>query len=314
MTGATIYAGFIDAHDHFAMAAIGKLGVDLSGIVGKDAILAKVREYVAQNKDAKVLRGFGWYPGSFRGESPRREWLDEITGDVPMVVCSADIHDLWFNTAAMNAAGLTAATPDPEKNQYFVRDPDGTPTGHAVEGAAVTPVMAAVGTFSKEVFREAQRLTLDRAPSYGITGYFEAGVFMGATSADSEPVYADYVARDQEGRLDVRVFGSYWTRSESDDPAAVTAALVDFPTVEVRSQAEFKEQITSNVDQLLLQHPSNARLLLQIHDELVLECPQEHVSQLVPQLKQSMQDAMRLNVPLVVDVTTGSDWLNQLDA
>ena len=117
--GRTLLPGFIDAHDHFAMAAIGKLGVDLSGIVGKDAILAKVREYVAQHKDAKVLRGFGWYPGSFRGESPRREWLDEITGDVPMVVCSADIHDLWFNTAAMNAAGLTAATPDPEKNQYF---------------------------------------------------------------------------------------------------------------------------------------------------------------------------------------------------
>ena len=216
-------------------------------------------------------RGFGWYPGSFRGESPRREWLDEITGDVPMVVCSADIHDLWFNTAAMNAAGLTAATPDPEENQYFVRDADGTPTGHAVEGAAVTPVMAAVGTFSKEVFREAQRLTLDRAPSYGITGYFEAGVFMGATSADSEPVYADYVARDQEGRLDVRVFGSYWTRSESDDPAAVTAALVDWnarlrsPHVSIAHLKLWADGTLSSDGALLLQpscgaHPSVGKM------------------------------------------------------
>ena len=85
-------------------------------------------------------------------------------------------------------------------------------------------------------------------------------------------------------------------------------------TVIQGSAADLIKQAMLNVDQLLLQHPSNARLLLQIHDELVLECPQEHVSQLVPQLKQSMQDAMRLNVPLVVDVTTGSDWLNQLDA
>lgn len=228
LAGGMLLPGLIDAHDHLAMMAIGKLGVDLSGIVGKDAILAKVREYVTANPGLKVYRGFGWYPGSFQGVSPRREWLDEITGDIPMVVCSADIHDLWFNTAAMRLAGISASTPDPEANQYFVRDADGTPTGHAVEGAAVIPVLAAVGTFTMEVFREAQALTLDRAPSFGITSYFEAGVFMGATSDDAEPVYADYVARDLEGGLDVRVAGSYWTRSESDDPQRIAARLTDW--------------------------------------------------------------------------------------
>lgn len=228
LAGGMLLPGFIDAHDHFAMMAMGKLGVDLSGVVGKDAILARIREYVAQHPGQSVYRGFGWYPGSFETGSPRREWLDEITGDVPMIVNSADIHDLWFNTAAMRAAGISATTPDPEANQYFVRDADGTPTGHAVEGAAVIPVLAAVGTFTPEVFREAQRLTLDKAPSYGITAYFEAGVFMGATSADSEPVYADFVARDLAGELDVRIAGSYWTRSESDDPQAIAAALTDW--------------------------------------------------------------------------------------
>jgi len=228
LAGGMLLPGFIDAHDHLAMMAIGKLGVDLSGIVGKDAILSKIREYVAANPGQPVYRGFGWYPGSLHDESPRREWLDEITGDVPMIVNSADIHDLWFNTAAMKAAGLSAATPDPETHQYYVRDADGTPAGHAVEGAAVIPILAAVGTFTVDVFREAQALTLDKAPSYGITTYFEAGVFMGATSADSEPVYADFVARDIAGKLDVRVAGSYWTRSESDDPQAIADGLADW--------------------------------------------------------------------------------------
>ena len=145
-----------------------------------------------------------------------------------MIVCSADIHDLWFNTAAMHTAGLSASTPDPESTQYYVRDADGSPTGHAVEGAAVIPLLAAMGTFTLDVFRQAQALTLDRAPSYGITSYFEAGVFMGATSAAAEPVYADFIARDLAGTLDIRVAGTYWTRSENDDPVEVAEALTDW--------------------------------------------------------------------------------------
>jgi predicted amidohydrolase YtcJ len=220
--------GFIDAHDHLATMGVGKLGVDLGKATDLDGILETIRAYVAGHPGQAVYRGFGWLPASFPNGSPRREWLDGITGDVPMIVNSADFHDLWFNTAAMKAAGVSASTPDPEANQYYVRDSDGTPTGHAVEAAPSLPIMVAVGSFTLECFREAQALTLDRAPSYGITTYFEAGVGAGATSADAEPVYADFIERDRSGRLDVRIAGTYWTRSESDGIGVVTAALVDW--------------------------------------------------------------------------------------
>lgn len=268
--GGLLLPGFIDAHDHLAAMAIGKLGVDLSGIVGREAILDTVRAYVEQHPGQSVYRGFGWYPGSFEEASPRREWLDEITGDVPMVVNSADIHDLWFNTAAMRAAGITADTPDPGPNQYYVRDADGTPTGHALEGALV-PVLAAVGTFDLPVVREAQTLTLAPAPSYGITAYFEAGIVLGPTSAAAEPVYADLVARDLAGELNVRVFGSYWTRSESDDPIAVAAALTDWnarlrsPHVSISHCKMFADGVLLSEGALLLAptcgaHPTMGRL------------------------------------------------------
>ena len=228
LAGGMLLPGFIDAHDHLASMAVGKLGVDLTSCTDKDSTLAAIRAYVAANPGRSVYRGFGWVPASFPDSSPRREWLDEITGDIPMVVNSADVHDLWFNTAAMQAAGVSAATPDPEANQYYVRDADGTPTGHAIEAAPAFPILKAVGTFSVECFREAQALTLDRAPSYGITTYFEAGIGAGTTSADAEPVYIDLINRDKQGRLDVRIFGTYWTRSESDGIDTVTAALVDW--------------------------------------------------------------------------------------
>lgn len=228
LAGGMLLPGFIDSHNHLATMGIGKLGVDLSKLTTMAEILDAIRVYVRANPELKVYRGFGWIPASFPNGSPRREWLDEITGAIPMVVNSADFHDLWFNTAAMTAADIDASTPDPEPNQYYVRDANGMPTGHAIEAATSLPIMAAVGTFTLECFREAQALTLDRAPSYGITTYFEAGVGAGTTSDDAEPVYADFIERDKAGKLDVRIAGTYWTRSESDGVGKVTAALVDW--------------------------------------------------------------------------------------
>ena len=273
LQGGMLLPGFVDAHNHLAMLAIGKLGVDLSGIVGRGPILEAIREYVAGNPGLEVYRGFGWYPASFEGVSPRREWLDEITGEVPMVVNSADTHDLWFNTAAMRKAGIDASTPDPDPNQYYVRDADGTPAGHAIEGAALIPLLIAVGTFTLNAFHEAQALTLKRAPSYGITSYFEAGAFMGPTSADSEPVYADLIAQDLAGQLDVRVAGSYWTRSEGDDPGQIAAGLADWnsrlrsPHVSIAHCKMWADGSLFSGGALLLQpscgpHPSIGRLTL----------------------------------------------------
>ena len=51
-----------------------------------------------------------------------------------------------------------------------------------------------------------------------------------------------------------------------------------------------------------------ARPLLQVHDELLLEVPRTEVDQLVPILRETMEGALPLDVPLTVDVKTGDDW------
>ncbi len=55
--------------------------------------------------------------------------------------------------------------------------------------------------------------------------------------------------------------------------------------------------------------PYQARLLLQVHDELVLEVPPEQWPQLEPHLKQVMESAMTLRVPLVVEAHSGPNWM-----
>jgi DNA polymerase I len=51
-----------------------------------------------------------------------------------------------------------------------------------------------------------------------------------------------------------------------------------------------------------------ARLLLQVHDELVLEVPRAEVEATAPILRETMEGALKLDVPLTVDVKVGDDW------
>ncbi len=51
-----------------------------------------------------------------------------------------------------------------------------------------------------------------------------------------------------------------------------------------------------------------ARPLLQVHDELLLEVPRDEVDRLVPLLRDTMEGALPLDVPLTVDIKIGDDW------
>src|SRR3954449_1225326 len=51
-----------------------------------------------------------------------------------------------------------------------------------------------------------------------------------------------------------------------------------------------------------------AKMLLQVHDELLLEVPRDEVDRLVPVLRETMENALPLDVPLTVDVKVGDDW------
>jgi DNA polymerase-1 len=51
-----------------------------------------------------------------------------------------------------------------------------------------------------------------------------------------------------------------------------------------------------------------SRMLLQVHDELVLESPQEEIERVVALVREAMGGAVELVVPLVVDVKVGENW------
>jgi DNA polymerase-1 len=55
---------------------------------------------------------------------------------------------------------------------------------------------------------------------------------------------------------------------------------------------------------------AEARMILQVHDELVFEVPPGEVAATTTLVKHEMEEAASLSVPLVVDVGTGPNWVD----
>ncbi|MFM8220298.1 MAG: DNA polymerase, partial [Planctomycetaceae bacterium] len=62
-----------------------------------------------------------------------------------------------------------------------------------------------------------------------------------------------------------------------------------------------------------LRQQSDARLLLQIHDELVFEVRAEAIPRLATLVREEMLGALPLQVPLAVNLSRGPNWLDQID-
>ena len=64
------------------------------------------------------------------------------------------------------------------------------------------------------------------------------------------------------------------------------------------------------VDRRLRREGFQARLILQIHDELIVEAPEEEASAVSALLKEEMEQAVTLSVPLTVDLKVGKSWFD----
>src|SRR5437870_2059455 len=62
-------------------------------------------------------------------------------------------------------------------------------------------------------------------------------------------------------------------------------------------------------DQAFRREGLSARLLMQVHDELLVECPAEEAEKVAKTLKREMESAVELDVPLVADAGVGDNWM-----
>ncbi|MCU0578725.1 MAG: DNA polymerase, partial [Desulfobacterota bacterium] len=74
------------------------------------------------------------------------------------------------------------------------------------------------------------------------------------------------------------------------------------------SAADLIKKAMIVIDREMKQQKLKAKMLLQVHDELVFEAPEGEVEALKKMVKEHMEAAVALQVPLLVQISTGRNW------
>ncbi len=194
--GQTLLPGLIDAHGHVLSYGLSLLRVDLTGTQSEEEAVARIREFREQNGNLEWIQGRGWNQVLWASnEFPSAATLDEYFADTPVWLSRVDGHAGWANSAAMNLAGVNAATQDPDGGQ-IIRDAEGRPTGTFVDNA-MDLITANIPPLSIEEQAFALRRSMQSLAAQGLTSVHDAGI-----SASTLQAYQMLL---DEGPLPIRV-------------------------------------------------------------------------------------------------------------
>lgn len=188
LQGKSLIPGINDGHNHIWEAGLMYDGIVVFGISSIEELKVRIAERTASMEKGQWLQGGSYIESQFsENRGPNRYDLDEASPNHPVVI-ERIFGASSVNSLALEAAGITKDTPDPEKGEID-RDPEtGEPTG-ILRGNAVLLVRnvmpgpfgsdefgAGKGEPSVELMEKSIALALEEYKKYGITSVTEPGV------------------------------------------------------------------------------------------------------------------------------------------
>ncbi len=178
LQGKTLLPGFIDTHGHFIYFGKNLIDADLFGASSVEEIVRRMKEHAPKVGNGDWIVGFG-FSGNTLQRYPNVAELDAVSADRPVMVVDSSGHAGAFNTAALRAAGVSAATADPPGGR-FERQADGkTPAGKAEE-TALNMVREKRPAFTGATADAVATRASDLWASYGQTTAQDCGIGLGS--------------------------------------------------------------------------------------------------------------------------------------
>jgi predicted amidohydrolase YtcJ len=185
LKGKVLTPGLIEPHTHpIATALLGAV-VDISGFShgSRAEVMQTLRAAADKTALTPWLVAYGWDPVAIADLSaPTLAELDAIAPERPMVVITQMLHEVFVNSAAMQAAGIPLVSQ--EAAEGIIRDKDGRATGTFRELAAVNAVLGAMPSADPAVIELLVRKTY---ADYAKAGYTSIGI-TGAVGKHPDPV------------------------------------------------------------------------------------------------------------------------------
>ncbi|MGD2294274.1 MAG: amidohydrolase [Candidatus Aminicenantes bacterium] len=211
LEGKLAIPGFTDAHGHFTSLGQAKMRLDLMTVKNWDEVVALVEQAVQKAQPGEWILGRGWHqekwdktPAPHIDGLPFHHSLSEVSPENPVLLSHASGHSSFANAKAMDVAGITRDTPNPQGGE-IVKDSDGNPIGIFRE-TAQWPLREAFKNYHEslppELLEDEKKKIVELADkeclAKGVTSFHDAG-----SSYETIDLFKEFV---QEGKLGVRLY------------------------------------------------------------------------------------------------------------
>lgn len=165
-----VIPGITDSHTHIIGGGLQFGRLALRDVRNRQEFVWAVKEAADGKKPGQWVLGGRWSVESWaQPESPKRGWLDPVTGAVPVFLSRMDGHQAVVNSAALRLAGIDASGPRDPMGGEIDRDPrTGEPTG-VLKESAMELVRRLIPKPSLQQRYEALGRAMKHANSLGIT-------------------------------------------------------------------------------------------------------------------------------------------------
>ncbi|MBI3826906.1 MAG: amidohydrolase [Candidatus Rokubacteria bacterium] len=174
LEGRAVLPGLVDAHGHLMHLARARLSLDVSGAGSEEEMARRVGEAASRLARGEWIAGRGWDHNRWPGAPwPTRGSLDRVAPDHPVALVRIDGHATWVSSAALQAAGITRQTRDPDGGR-IMREADGEPSGVLID-AAQRLLQGVQSRPTQDRFDRAVEEALAACLATGLTGIHEMG-------------------------------------------------------------------------------------------------------------------------------------------
>ena len=202
LQGSRVLPGLTDAHFHFYEWALLLRGLNLEDTASLDEVLKRVHKAASQADPGTWIVGQGWNQDRWADpQLPDRFDLDQVAPHNPTILWRTDLHLAWVNTPALQAAKISADTPDPDMG-VIERDQAGKPTGLLRE-LAINLIRQVMPAVSDQETDAVMRQAMAKIHQLGLTGIHDFRIMGGA---DGPPALRAWQRLRAQGNLDVRAW------------------------------------------------------------------------------------------------------------
>lgn len=208
LRGRIVLPGFIDCHTHVPGLAYDILfNLNLYNALSSNETLSLIEDFVKENPDLEIYYGRGFNPAFFQGiesvKGPKKEHLDRICPDKPVILSDFGGNLYWMNSKAFETYKITKDTKSPEDGVIEIDDETKELWGVIREGArALVPPQH----FSDDQKYQAHKLFQDVMNSYGYTTVF--ALRPPGTVEPRTPDLEVFARLEKQCELSLRIFGA----------------------------------------------------------------------------------------------------------